>query len=149
MINKYNTAKKSKSSKAFYYSKQFMSFSYNKNKPFEFLKNSKHCISIYFKVQKPKIDDFYIINIDCESFSDFTEEREAIFLPFLSFEITKISEEKIYKGYKYKKVELHYLDKYAQEINFHINQMKDFDKEINIFFEESLNSKYGKDIQNY
>lgn len=149
MINIYNTAKESKSSKAFYYSKEFLSFSKDKMKPFGFLKNSKNCVSIYFKVQKPEIDDFYVTNIDCESFSAFTEEREALFLPLSCFEITKISEEKTYKGYKYREVELNYLDKYAQEINFHINHMKDSEKEINIFFEESLNSQYGKDIQNY
>ena len=149
MMNVYDAGKNSKSSKAFFYSKEFLSFSKDKNKPFEFLKNSKDCVSIYFKVQKPEIDDFYVTNIDCESFSAFTKEREALFLPLSCFEITKISEEKIYNGYKYTEVELHYLDKYAQEINFHINQMKDSSKEINTFFEESLKSKYGEDIQNY
>ena len=149
MMDKYNTAKESKSSKAFYYSKEFLSFSKDKNKAFDFLENSKDCVSIYFKIRKPEIDDFYVTNIDCESFSVFKEEREALFLPLSCFEITKISKEKIYKGYKYIEVELHYLDKYAQEINFHIDQMKDSDKEIDIFFKESLNSKYGKDIQKY
>ena len=149
MMDKYNTAKESKSSKAFYYSKEFLSFSKDKNKPFKFLKNCKDCVSIYFKIRKPEIDDFYVTNIDCESFSVFKEEREVLFLPLSCFEIAKISKEKKYKGYKYKEVELHYLDKYAQEINFHIDQMKDSDKEIDIFFKESLNSKYGKDIQKY
>ena len=149
MMNTYKKAKKSKTSKAFYYSKNFQSFSKDKNKPFQFLKNSKDCVSIYFKVFKPIIDDFYVTNIDCECYSKFKDEREVLFLPLSCFEITEISEEKIYNGLKYKEVELHYLDKYAKEISFHIDQMKGSDKEINIFFEESLKSKFGEDIQKY
>jgi len=149
LMNKYNTTKKSKSSKAFYYSKNFLSFSKDENKPFEFLENYTNCVSIFFKIRKPKNDNFFVTNIDCESFSCFKNEREALFLPLSCFEIVNISEEKKYNSYKYKEVELNYLDKYEKEINFHIEQMKGSDKEINIFFEESLKSKYGEDVQKY
>ena len=154
MNNNYLKAQgnKDKSLKAIYYSKNFLSFSKDKNKSFEFLDNRENCTSILFVIQKPKNKDFFITNIDIESFSSFKNEKEVLFLPLSCFEIIEISSEKQIiknnKKYKLREVKIKYLENYEKEINSKIEKIKGTD-EINNFFEKSLKSKYGEDVQKY
>ena len=88
-------------------------------------------------------------NIDIESFSSFKEEKEVLFLPLSCFEIINISSKKKYNSLEYIEVKLKYLEKYEDDINKQIEDIKKDEKAINEFFEKSLNSEYGKHVQKY
>ena len=149
MKNNYYSAKKDQSLKPFYYSKNFLSFSKDIKKAKKFIKNKENCTTILFIIEKPKKEKFFITNIDIESFSAFKKEKEVLFLPLSCFEIIDISEEKNYNKSKYIEVRLKYLEEYEKEINDEIEKIKGTENEINKFFENSLKSKYGENIQKY
>ena len=149
MKNNYLNSKENPSLKPFYFSKNFLSFSKDIKEAMKFLKNSQNCSTILFIVEKPKSEKFFITNIDIESFSAFKKEKEVLFLPLSCFEIAYISEEKEYNKSKYIEVRLKYLEEYEKEINDKIEKIKGSDNEINKFFENSLKSKYGINIQKY
>ena len=88
-------------------------------------------------------------NIDISSFSEFESEAEILFLPLSCFEIMDISSEKNFSGVKYIEVKLKYLDEYEEKIKSKIEEIKKDEKAINNFFENSMNSKFGKDVQKY
>ena len=151
MTNNFNLSKQNKNLKSIYYAKNFLSFSKNKNKAKEFLTRSifKGCTTILFQIIKPKNEKFFVSNVDISSLSSIGEEEEVLFLPLSCFEIIDISSEKNYKGVKYVEVTLKYLDDYEENIKKEIEEIKKDEKAINNFFEKSMNSKYGNDVQKY
>ena len=155
---KYNfeQTKKDKSLKSIYYAKNFLSFSKSQNVAKKFLKDvQKGLKKILFILQKPKNKKFFISNIEIESYSEFgNKEEEVLFLPLSCFEIIDIREEKE-SDLEYSIVELRYLENYKEEIDSEIEKIKnDKDGEnaqikIDEFFVNSINSKFGKDVQKY
>ena len=151
MKDSFRLAKKNKSLRPIYYAKNLMSFSKKKDKAMEFLLTSSYndCTTILFNIQKPKNKKFFLSNIDISSFSEFESEAEILFLPLSCFEIMDISSEKNFLGVKYIEVKLKYLDEYEEKIKSKIEEIKKDEKAINNFFENSMNSKFGKDVQKY
>ena len=149
MKNNFEKSKNDKSIKAIYYSKKFLSFSKNIFKAKSFLENLDGCTTILFILQKPKNKEFFVSNIDTESYSIFTEEREVLFLPLSCFEITEITREQYFIKKKYIIVKLKYLDDYAKEIKTQIENIKESEEAINDFFINSLKSKFGEDVQKF
>ena len=88
-------------------------------------------------------------NIDISSFSEFKIEAEVLFLPLSCFEIIVISQGKKKLGFKYYEVQLKYLEDYEETIKSKIGAIKNDEKAINNFFDNSMKSKFGKDIQKY
>ena len=151
MKNNFEKSKNDISIKAIYYAKNFLSFSKSKFEAKRFLKNKDGCTTILFILQKPKNEEFFVSNIDIESFSTIKEEREVLFLPLSCFEITEIGS-KIYTNFfmsKYIIVKLKYLDDYEKEIKTQIENIKKSEEAINDFFVHSLKSKFGEDVQKY
>ena len=155
MKDNFKESKKDKSSKAIYYSRKILSFSKLEDKAFDFLKNGKNDLKkIIFQLKEPENKDFFTSNIDIESYSKFPGEKEVIFLPLSCFEIISIQEIKE-SNLEYSIVKLRYLERYKKIIESEIEKIKNDKDEkngqkmINEFFDNSLNSKFGKDVQNY
>ena len=154
MKKNFEEIKNNSSLKALYYAKNFLSFSKLKSKAFEFLNiaafsGNNDCIYILFIIKKPKNKNFFLTNIDIESFSSIKEEREVLFLPLSCFEIINISSKKKYDSFEYIEVTIKYLEDYEESINSQIEGIRNNEEAINDFFEKSLNSKYGKHVQEY
>ena len=151
MKNNFEKSKKDPSIKAIYYAKNFLSFSKEKSKAKEFLENKDGCTAILFTLQKPKNQNFFVSNIDIETFSTVEEEKEVLFLPLSCFEITEISSKTYTNSVmsKYIKVRLKYLEDYENEIKEQIELIKNSEAAINEFFTNSLKSKFGEDVQKF
>ena len=151
-INTLKTISKNKDEKLFYFSKNFLSFSKDKNIALDFLKKSdNNCVTVLFVIEECKNKDFFLTNIDIESLSNFKIEKEVLMLPLTCFEVIKIGDEMVYKGIKYRKIYLNYLDKYYDKIISKIDELrikKEKDnKIIDEFFTKSMNSKFGVSVQ--
>ena len=111
--------------KVLYYSKSFLSFSKVKKEALDFLINGGYdLIIILFKLKKPKKDNFFLTNIDIESFSSIKEEREVLLLPLSCFEIINISSKKKNNSMEYIEVKLQYLENYEEDIKKQIEDKK-------------------------
>ena len=149
MKNNFTSAKINKSLKPLYYAKNFMSFSKKINTALSFLSNDNGCTPILFIVQEPKNKKFFVSNIDISSFSEFKIEAEVLFLPLSCFEIIDISQGEKKLGFKYYEVQLKYLENYEETIKSKIGAIKNDEEAINNFFDNSMKSKFGKDVQKY
>jgi len=162
-INEYNKmkytfeqTKKDKSLKSIYYARNFLSFSKSQKTAFKFLKTVPIGLKkILFVLQKPQNKDFFISNLDIGSYSVYgNNEEEVLFLPLSCFEIIDIHEEKE-SNLEYSVVKLRYLENYKKDIDSEIEKIKNdkndekAQKKIDEFFENSLYSKFGKDVQKY
>ena len=155
LLSNYNS-NKNNNEKTFYYSKNFLSFSKEKNVAYEFMKKSgitpdNNTVNILYILDECKDKDFFVTNIDIESLSDLKIEKEVLILPLSCFEIVKIGDEETYQNIKYRKIYLNYLDKYKEKIGSKINELREKnDKDaINNFFINSINSQFGKSVQKY
>lgn len=152
LLSNINT-NKNNSKKVFYYSKNFLSFSKDKNVAYEFMVSGNtpgnNTVNILFILDECKDEDFFVSNIDIESLSKSKNEKEVLFLPLSCFEIVKIGNEEVYQNVKYRKIYLSYLDKYKEKINSKIKELneKNDKNEINNFFTKSINSQFGKSVQ--
>ena len=71
---------KNNNKKVFYYSKNFLSFSKDKNVAFQFIKESgkkpgNNTVNILFILDECKDEDFFVTNIDIESLSYLKHEK--------------------------------------------------------------------------
>ena len=145
--------KSNNNEKLFYFSKNFLSFSkdievaLNPN----FFNNQDNIVTVLYILEEPKNKDFYVTNLDIETLSDFSKEKEVLILPLTCFEIVKITDEVTYNDVKYRIIYLNYLDKYAKIIYSKIDDLKkkQNQNEINKFFNDSIQSKYGQKVQKY
>ena len=132
----------------FYYSKNFLSFSKDKNVAKNFFNNNNqnNIITVLFIIEKCKNEKYFISNIDIETLSNFKNEKEVLILPLTCFEVVNIRNKKIYGNVAYREIYLRYLDKYLDQITEKIENLnsKPDKKEINQFFTSSINSKFGK-----
>ncbi len=105
--------------------------------------------TILFILKECKNENFFITNIDIESLSSFKNEKEVLILPLTCFEVVKIGDEEMYNNIKYRKIYLNYLDKYHEKITSKIEELREKpnSKEINEFFVNSINSKFGENVQ--
>ena len=108
------------------YSKGFLSSSYKENVAINFMiKYSKKEDEEYaiFEFEKgTKLDINNASNSNVEKISRFEVEREVLFFPFSSFEISKLPEETTYindnnKYYTFYRIYLNYLGKYRAEVD--------------------------------
>ena len=108
------------------YSKAFYSTSSLKQKALEFMltgsKNEKEEYVLYKIKEGKKIDEEIVSNSNIEKFSKYPLEKENLFFPFSSFEITKEPKKKILKmnnnkECSYYKIYLEYLGKYRDKID--------------------------------
>ena len=155
LLYNFNT-NKNNNKKVFYYSKNFLSFSKDKNVAFKFIKEygktpGNNTVNILFILDECKDEDFFVTNIDIESLSDLKHEKEVLNLPLTCFEIIKIGDEETYQNIIYRKIYLNYLDKYKKKINSKINELweKNDKYEIDNFFTKSIESQFGKSVQKY
>ena len=152
-FNNWNENKKyEKNKKLFYFSKNFLSFSKSKNVAKGFLSPSQdqdNTVTILFILKECKNENFCVTNIDIESLSSYGNEKEVLILPLTCFEVVKIGDEEMYNNIKYRKIYLNYLDKYHEKILSKIEELREKpnSKEINEFFVNSINSKFGKNVQ--
>ena len=150
-FNNLNKNKK-ENEKLFYFSKNFLSFSKRKNVAMGFLTESKdkdNTVTILFILQECKNENFFVTNLDIESLSSLGIEKEVLILPLTCFEIDKIGDEEMYNNIKYRKIYLNYLDKYHEKIMSKIGELreKQDSKEIKDFFDKSISSQFGKNVQ--
>ena len=137
--------------KLFYYSKNFLSFSKDKEEAKNFLrKNQNDTVTVLFIIEKCKNEKYFISNIDIESLSNYKNEKEVLILPLTCFEVVKIVYKEIYGNVKYTKIYLRYLDKYLDKITEKIEDLNSNPdkRKINEFFTRSINSKFGKNFIN-
>ena len=150
-FNKLNKNKKNKNEKLFYFSKNFLSFSKNRKvaKDQYLSPSNDNTETILFILKECKNENFFITNIDIESLSSFKNEKEVLILPLTCFEVVKIGDEEMYNNIKYRKIYLNYLDKYHEKITSKIEELREKpnSKEINEFFVNSINSKFGENVQ--
>ena len=104
--------------------KQFLSFSKNKEIVIKFLhfkQINENLRKILFVVNPLNQDNIIVTNIDIEKISYFPGEEEVLFLPFSGFEISEIKEEN-----EYTIIYLNYLIKYEKDVKDYIDaQSKD------------------------
>ena len=151
MNNKNNN--KNKNQKLFYFSKNFLSFSKNEKYTYShFITASNNdTVTILYILKECKNENFFVTNVDIESLSSFKSEEEVLILPLTCFEVVKIGDEETYNNIKYRKIYLNYLDKYHNKIISKIEELREKpnSKEIDNFFVNSMNSKFGRNVQEY
>ena len=134
------------------YSKSFLSFSKNEKKAVNFLNNNNHnsnAVPVLFVItQKTPYKYEYISDADLEkdSISRYSNEKEVLFFPFSCFTVEKISDN-FYYEINNKKIQLHliyldYLGRYSDTIIDAINNIDKIELE-----KEIENSNYIKNIQ--
>ena len=134
------------------YSKSFLSFSKNEKKAVNFLNNNNHNLNavpvLFIITQKKPYKYEYISNADLEkdSISRYSNEKEVLFFPFSCFTVEKIKDN-FYFEINSKKIQIHliyldYLGKYSDTIINTINKIDEIELE-----KEIENSNYIKNIQ--
>lgn len=133
-----------KQNKQLIYSRQFLSFSQDKNVAYEFLKNGDDkYIPVLFEVNISSYSEPYSINFDIGEFSSFPKNKEVIFAPYSCFVIEDKIEELKKEKIKYKKIKLNYLGEYTLHINKLINILDEKKIESSL---KDKSSQYIKDI---
>ena len=128
-----------------YYNKTFFSFTKDKNIALNFLKNnySNNLYNVLFILDKCENNNYPVSNIDMGNISFFPLEKEVLFVPFSSFEIESIKDNKI-NGITLKVVNLKYWDKYSNKIEEFLKSKSE--EERTEFFTNSINCIMAKDF---
>ena len=145
-----NNLKKSKLKTILLYSKKILSFSKDKNKSINYVKEAKnnYDIPILFETNISGISKYsetLSYNVDVTKLSEFPEEKAVEFLPFSCFLIEDtIKEEKLEK-INFKIIKLNYLGKYLDKIYSQIETLNENSLEILLNNNSSI---FSKDIKN-
>ena len=129
-----------------YFSKNFLSFSKNENVANGFIVDGPDKQPVKFIINGSK-NNIFISNIDIQDYSDFKNEAEILFLPLSCFKIIDISEEFI-NGMNVKIIKMEYLNIYKDKLDENIKNIQNSEK-LSLFFNNVLNSKYGKEIASH
>ena len=125
------------------YSRAFLSFSKDKNRAINFLKNgNNHLIPVMFIVNTINLEEAFSSNAEVEQYSIYSTEKEVLFFPFSSFIVDEKIKTQIINGIETKIIYLNYLGKYRKEIENKINTL-DENKIKELL---SQDSKFVKDI---
>ena len=92
-------------------------------------------------------NNIFISNIDVQNYSEFKGEAEILFLPLSCFKISDIYEE-IINCINVKIIKMEYLNIYKDKLDENIKNIQNSDK-LSLFFNNVLNSKYGKEIASH
>ena len=129
-----------------YFSKNFLSFSINENVANNFIKNEYDKQPVKFIINGSE-NNIFISNIDVQNYSEFKGEAEILFLPLSCFKISDIYEE-IINCINVKIIKMEYLNIYKDKLDENIKNIQNSDK-LSLFFNNVLNSKYGKEIASH
>ena len=133
------------------YSRSFLSFSKDKEKALNFLRENTNneLVSCIFVVNGlrgvEEENEFYSSNADIEEISRFPGEKEVLFFPFSSFIITDIEDDEVEKNnqkIKVKRITLEYLGKFKKQINKIIQKIN-----IAKLLEEQKKSQFLQEIK--
>ena len=133
------------------FSRAFLSFSEDKNVALRFIEKKENCYEILFEIEKTnsKLDISLCSNADIKNISIFEEEKEILFFPGSTFEITNIQE---IDGIK--TIKLSYLGKYKKLIkkkHLHTNFFKLIkpNSKFYKFIQQESNKKEKKNSENF
>ena len=99
------------------YSRAFLSFSKDKSRAINFLKNgNNHLIPVMFIVNTINLEEAFSSNAEVEQYSIYSTEKEVLFFPFSSFIVDEKIKTQIINGIETKIINLNYLGKYRKEI---------------------------------
>ena len=125
------------------YSRAFLSFSKDKDRAINFLKNgNNYLIPVMFIVNTINLEEAFSSNAEIEQYSIYDYEKEVLFFPFSSFIVDEKIKTQIIDGIETKIINLNYLGKYRKEIERKINTL-DENKIKELL---SRDSKFVKDI---
>ena len=143
------------SKKELIYSRQFLSFSQDKNVSLKFIAKQKNDSTnlVLFELDASKSKELFASNIDIEKFSKNPKNKEVIFLPYTCFIIDGEIKEDTFEKRKYKKIKLNYLGNYENQIKKAINninemKIKDLIEKPKNEFIKDIKKKYENDNQN-
>ena len=149
--------KKNPNDKVFFFSRKFLSFSKKESVAYEYIQyaifGEYKEVYVKFIIEGTEDNNFYVSNIDINemNLSAFSNEEEVLFLPLSCFEVINIEEENFH-GYNIKIIRLKYLNQYKKLIDdkfieFNRNP-SEHKKELEEFIDNSINSKYAKELIN-
>ena len=101
-----------------------------------------------------ELNNFYISNLDIENFSNFSNEKEVLFLPWSSFEIVSIRTDSLC-GKNFKEIRMKYLNEYKNKIDGYLNKVWNSTESENIrkknfnhLIEKIFNSEIRLQVEN-